>query len=102
MASQQPEAASRPGGQKTAVTNVRMFDGHQLVPGSTVVIAAGLIGTDPAGAQIIYNGSTTNVAVLRPSLTATRDDYATQPDDLHLCLRGAYRDLLRLVAQRSS
>ncbi len=36
-----------------AVRNVRLFDGQQLVPGSTVVIESGRIGTDPSGAQVI-------------------------------------------------
>ena len=53
MADQQQEAARRPGGGKIAVTNVRVFDGRQLVPGGTVVICGGRIGTDPAGAQVI-------------------------------------------------
>src|ERR1700728_1320969 len=36
---------------KIALTNVRVFDGRRLVPGSTVVIEDALIGSDPAGAQ---------------------------------------------------
>jgi imidazolonepropionase-like amidohydrolase len=47
----QEHAPARPG--KIALTNVRMFDGSRLIPGSTVVIEAGLIGTDAAGGQVI-------------------------------------------------
>jgi cytosine/adenosine deaminase-related metal-dependent hydrolase len=36
---------------KIALTNVRVFDGRCLVPGSTVVIEDALIGSDPAGAR---------------------------------------------------
>src|ERR1700689_4613637 len=36
---------------KTALTDVRMFDGRRLVPGCTVVIEDTLIGSDPAGAR---------------------------------------------------
>ena len=36
---------------KIALTNVRVFDGRRLVPGSTVVIEDALIGSDPAGAR---------------------------------------------------
>jgi imidazolonepropionase-like amidohydrolase len=53
MASQPREAASPPGSGKLALTNVRVFDGSQLIPGGTVVISGGRIGTDPAGAQVI-------------------------------------------------
>ncbi len=38
---------------KLAVRNVRVFDGTRLVPGATVVIDGGLIGTDPAGARVV-------------------------------------------------
>lgn len=46
-------AAARP---KTAVTNVRVFDGRQLLPLGTVVIEAGRIGSDARGAEIIDGG----------------------------------------------
>jgi imidazolonepropionase-like amidohydrolase len=36
---------------KIALTNVRVFDGRRLVPGSTVVIEDALIGSDPDGAR---------------------------------------------------
>jgi imidazolonepropionase-like amidohydrolase len=39
--------------RKVAVTNVRVFDGTRLVPGATVVIDGGLIGTDEAGADVV-------------------------------------------------
>jgi imidazolonepropionase-like amidohydrolase len=48
--------ASPQGGQKVALTNVRVFDGHQLVPGRTVVIDGGIIGTDSSGAQLVDGG----------------------------------------------
>jgi imidazolonepropionase-like amidohydrolase len=38
---------------KTTLTNVRVFDGRQLVPGRAVVIEDGLIGAGPAGGQIV-------------------------------------------------
>ena len=38
---------------KTALTNVRVFDGQQLRPPATVVIEADRIGADPAGATVI-------------------------------------------------
>ena len=38
---------------KTALTNVRVFDGRQLQPPSTVVIDGDRIGSDPSGAQVI-------------------------------------------------
>jgi imidazolonepropionase-like amidohydrolase len=46
------EAAPPPGG-RIALTNVRPFDGRQLQPATTVVIDGGVIGSDPAGAQVI-------------------------------------------------
>jgi imidazolonepropionase-like amidohydrolase len=38
---------------KTALTNVRVFDGHGLRPPGTVVIEGDRIGTDPSGAEVI-------------------------------------------------
>jgi imidazolonepropionase-like amidohydrolase len=49
---EQPPAGSADGG-KIVLTNVRVFDGRQLVPGRSVVIDGGRIGTDPTGAQVI-------------------------------------------------
>ena len=40
-------------GSKTALTNVRVFDGRQLQPPGTVVIEGDRIGSDPSGAQVI-------------------------------------------------
>jgi imidazolonepropionase-like amidohydrolase len=53
MAGQEQSPARSPGARKVVLTNVRVFDGRQLVPGRSVVIAGGLIGTDPAGAHVI-------------------------------------------------
>jgi imidazolonepropionase-like amidohydrolase len=50
--------------RKVAVTNVRMFDGTCLVPGSTVVIAGNQIGADSAGAEVVDGGG----RVLLPGL----------------------------------
>lgn len=49
------EQAAPPGSAtgKVAIVNVAVFDGTRLIPGRTVVIEDGLIGADPAGAQII-------------------------------------------------
>ncbi len=38
---------------RTAVTNVRIFDGHRVGEPVTVVIDGAVIGTDPAGARIL-------------------------------------------------
>jgi imidazolonepropionase-like amidohydrolase len=38
---------------RVVVTNVRVFDGRRLIPGSSVVIDGTRIGTDPDGAQVI-------------------------------------------------
>ena len=53
MASTEHAAVHQPEAGKTALTNVRVFDGEQLLPPGTVVIEAGRIVTDPAGARII-------------------------------------------------
>jgi imidazolonepropionase-like amidohydrolase len=53
MAGPEPSPAGPPDGGKFVLTNVRVFDGRQLVPGSSVVIAGRRIGTDPTGAQVI-------------------------------------------------
>ena len=49
---------------KTAITNVRVFDGHKIGQLRTVVIDGGLIGDDATGAEVI-NG---NGGVLLPGL----------------------------------
>ena len=54
-------AAARP---RTAVTNVRAFDGRQLLPLGTVVIEGTRIGSDAGGAKIIDGGG----GVLLPGL----------------------------------
>ncbi len=55
------ERAARP---RTAVTNVRAFDGRQLLPLGTVVIEGDRIGSDAGGAKIIDGGG----GVLLPGL----------------------------------
>lgn len=40
-----------PANGKTALRNVRVFDGHRLTEPTTVVIDGAVIGTDPAGAE---------------------------------------------------
>jgi imidazolonepropionase-like amidohydrolase len=53
MSSAEP-GASRPGAAgKTALTNVRVFDGQQVRPPATVIIEGDRIGTDPAGATVM-------------------------------------------------
>ncbi len=49
---------------KTALTNVRLFDGTTLTEPVTIVIDDGRIGTDPAGAEVIDG----NGSVLLPGL----------------------------------
>ena len=39
--------------RKTAITNVKVFDGHQLSEPCTVVIDGELIGSDPKGARMV-------------------------------------------------
>ncbi|MEX2970547.1 amidohydrolase family protein [Streptomyces sp. C184] len=50
--------------RKTALTNVRVFDGQRLTDPTTIVIDGGTIGTDAAGAQTFDAGG----AVLLPGL----------------------------------
>ena len=45
--------------EKVALTNVRVFDGHELRGPTTVVIEGGILGNDSAGARIIDAGGTT-------------------------------------------
>ncbi len=51
MSSTAPGAARTGAAGKTALTNVRVFDGQQLRPPATVVIEGDRIGADPAGAR---------------------------------------------------
>ncbi len=51
MTATQPGAAARAG--KTAVINVRVFDGTALSEPVTIVIDDGVISVDPAGAEVI-------------------------------------------------
>ncbi|MDQ6910223.1 MAG: amidohydrolase, partial [Actinomycetota bacterium] len=44
---------------KTALTNVRVFDGSRLLEPDTVVIEGGLIGSDASGARMIDGGGAT-------------------------------------------
>jgi imidazolonepropionase-like amidohydrolase len=53
MAGQEQPPEGPPDGGKTVLTNVRVFDGRRLVPGSSVVIGDSRIGTSPTGARII-------------------------------------------------
>jgi imidazolonepropionase-like amidohydrolase len=48
VSSMEPAAAA-----KTALLNVRVFDGHRLRPPGTVVIEGDWIGTDASGAEVI-------------------------------------------------
>ncbi|MFC5032892.1 amidohydrolase family protein [Streptomyces sp. So13.3] len=56
MPTHPPHSADRP---KTALVNVRVFDGQRLVDGLTVVIDGPLIGTDPTGAHTVDCGGAT-------------------------------------------
>jgi imidazolonepropionase-like amidohydrolase len=61
----EPDAAVTPAGRsKTALTNVRVFDGRRLTDPGTVVIDGSVIGTDPAGARVVDGGG----GVLLPGL----------------------------------
>jgi imidazolonepropionase-like amidohydrolase len=51
-------------GPRTAITNVRVFDGRQLQPPGTVVIEGDRIGSDGGGAQVVDGGG----GVLLPGL----------------------------------
>jgi imidazolonepropionase-like amidohydrolase len=39
--------------ERTALTEVRVFDGRRLLPPATVVIDGGVLGSDPAGARVV-------------------------------------------------
>ena len=45
--------SDRSGSNKTALTNVRVFDGRELRAPGTVVIDGGLIGTDAGRARVV-------------------------------------------------
>ena len=68
-------------GSRTALTNVRVFDGRQLLPPGTVVIDGDRIGSDPSGAQVIDGEG----GVLLPGLI-----------DAHVHIRGRHN--LELLA----
>jgi imidazolonepropionase-like amidohydrolase len=53
MSSTSPGAPPAGGPGKTALTNVRVFDGQQLRAPATVVIEGDRIGADPAGATVV-------------------------------------------------
>jgi imidazolonepropionase-like amidohydrolase len=53
------------GPMKTALRNVRVFDGRQLLPPGTVVLDGGRIGSDASGAKLVLDGAG---AVLLPGL----------------------------------
>jgi imidazolonepropionase-like amidohydrolase len=53
MSSTSPGAPPAGGPGKTALTNVRVFDGQQLRAPATVVIEGDRIGADPAGAAVV-------------------------------------------------
>jgi imidazolonepropionase-like amidohydrolase len=59
---------------KTALRNVRVFDGRELLPPGTVVLDGGRIAADASGAEVVIDGAG---AVLLPGLT-----------DSHLHLNG--------------
>jgi imidazolonepropionase-like amidohydrolase len=53
MPARQSADSGIPVAAKTALTNVRVFDGTGLRPPGTVVIDGGLIGADPRGGQVV-------------------------------------------------
>lgn len=68
---------------RTALRNVRVFDGRQLLPPGTVVLDGDRIGTDASGAKMVIDGAG---AVLLPGLTDAH---------LHLNGRSALERLVR-------
>ncbi|NJC73224.1 amidohydrolase family protein [Planosporangium thailandense] len=68
---------------KTALRNVRVFDGRQLLQPGTVVLDGDRIGSDAAGAEVVVDGAG---AVLLPGLTDAH---------LHLDGRPALERLVR-------
>lgn len=62
---------------RTALTDVRVFDGHRILDPATVVIDGALIGDDQAGAREVDGGG----AVLLPGLIDTHV-HITGPDSL--------------------
>ncbi|MCQ4040997.1 amidohydrolase family protein [Streptantibioticus rubrisoli] len=75
-----PSSSDTSRNDRTALTNVRVFDGRELRGPATVVIDGDRIGSDPAGARVIDCGG----AVLLPGLI-----------DAHVHLTGA-QNLRRL------
>jgi len=71
------------GPMKTALRNVRVFDGRQLLPPATVVLDGERIGADASGAKMVVDGAG---AVLLPGLTDAH---------LHLNGRSALERLVR-------
>ncbi|KAA2253843.1 amidohydrolase family protein [Solihabitans fulvus] len=59
-----PHAQSDAEAGRTALRDVRVFDGRELSPPRTVVIDGGVIGTDASGARVVEAGG----AVLLPGL----------------------------------
>jgi hypothetical protein len=53
MVVRQSQPSGRSGSSKTALTNVRDFDGRELRAPGTVVIDGGLIGTDAGCARVV-------------------------------------------------
>ena len=49
----EPDPITAARGRKTALANVRVFDGRRLREPATVVIDGDSIGKDPAGARVI-------------------------------------------------
>ncbi len=80
MTGSAPSASDASRHEKTALTNVRVFDGYQLRAADTVVIDGDRIGADPVGARVVDGGG----AVLLPGLI-----------DCHVHLSGP-QDLRRL------
>ena len=68
---------------KTALRNVRVFDGRRLLPPGTVVLDGDRIGADASGAEMVVGGAG---AVLLPGLTDAH---------LHLDGRSALERLVR-------
>ncbi|MFG2495390.1 hypothetical protein ACGFSD_30680 [Streptomyces caniferus] len=59
MTAAAPSEADTSPRRRTALTNVRVFDGRELRAPDTVVIDGDRIGTDPSGAREIDGGGAT-------------------------------------------
>ncbi|MEU5541207.1 amidohydrolase family protein [Streptomyces sioyaensis] len=84
MTAAAPSGADTSPRRRTALTNVRVFDGHELRAPGTVVIDGDRIGTDPSGAREIDGGG----ATLLPGLIDAHVHLSSADNLRQLCEHG--------------